>query len=74
MAQLPANGARPFPPDSSQKAYKMKTIQTEKNGIVYVSLEGRMGKALNPGFEKTIREILKSDTRRLLFDLYPFPY
>ena len=47
----------------------MKTIQTEKNGIVYVSLEGRMGKALNPGFENTIREILKSDTRRLLFDL-----
>jgi hypothetical protein len=54
------------------KCATMEIIHEEKNGIVCVTVKGRMEAGLAPAFEKTIKEIISSDRRRLLFDLYRF--
>ena len=52
----------------------MKSLDSETNGIAYIAVRGRIGKSINPEFQRTIQEILKSDTRRLLFDLSSLEY
>ena len=52
----------------------MEIIQEEKNGIVCVTVKGRMEAQLAPEFEKTIKAIIANDRRRLLFDLSALDY
>jgi len=52
----------------------MKIIQNEKNGIVCVTIKGRMEAELSPELERTIKAILKSGQTRLLFDLSALEY
>jgi len=59
------------------KKYKcatMKIIQEEYNGIVCVTVRGRMEAQLAPAFEKVIKDIIASDRRCLLFDLSALDY
>jgi anti-anti-sigma factor len=48
--------------------------QNEKNGIVCITVNGRMGAELSPELEKTIKKIMASDKRRILFDLGAVEY
>ena len=59
---------------TNQKCATMKIIQIEKNGIVCVTVKGRMEASFAREFEKTIREIVASDQRCLLFDLSALEY
>ena len=52
----------------------MDIIQVEKNGIVCVTVKGRMEAGLAQQFEKAIQEIIADDRRRLLFDLSALEY
>ncbi len=52
----------------------MEIIQKEKNGIVCVTVKGRMEAGLVRQFEKAIQEIIAKDRRRLLFDLSALEY
>ena len=52
----------------------MEIIQKEKNGIVCVTVKGRMEAGLARQFEKAIQEIIAKDRRRLLFDLSALEY
>ena len=52
----------------------IEIIQKENNGIVCVAIRGRMGAELAPEFEKVIREIIRNDKRRILFDLGALEY
>ena len=52
----------------------MEIIQKEKNGIVCVTVQGRMEAGLVRQFEKAIQEIIDKDRRRLLFDLSALEY
>jgi anti-anti-sigma factor len=52
----------------------MDIIQVEKNGIVCVTVKGRMETGLAQQFEKAIQEIIAEDRRRLLFDLSALEY
>lgn len=52
----------------------MEIIQEEKNGIVCVTVKGRMEARLAPEFEKAIKAILESGQTRLLFDLSALEY
>lgn len=56
------------------KRATMEIIQEEKNGIVCVTVKGRMEAELAYEFEETIKEIIASDRRRLLFDLSALDY
>jgi anti-anti-sigma regulatory factor len=47
----------------------MKIIREEKNGIMCVTVKGRMEAQLSPELERTIEAILKNGQTRLLFDL-----
>ena len=52
----------------------MEIIQKEKNGIVCVTVKGRMEARQAPEFEKAIQAILESGQTRLLFDLSALEY
>ena len=52
----------------------MEIIQKEKNGIVCVTVKGRMEAGLAQQFEKAIQEIIADDRNRLLFDLSALEY
>ena len=52
----------------------MEIVQEEKNGIVGVTVKGRMEALLAREFEKTIKAIIASDRKRLLFDLSALDY
>ena len=52
----------------------MEIIQKEKNGIVCVTVKGRIEARLSPELERTIQAILKSGQTRLLFDLSALEY
>jgi anti-anti-sigma factor len=60
--------------NNNDKRATMEIIQSEKNGIVCVTVKGRMEAGLAPAFEKTIKEIIARDRRRLLFDLSALDY
>lgn len=71
---------RAFSSDECEAANKeprcatMKIIQKENNGIVCITIKGRMGAELSPNFEKVIKEIIAGDQRRILFDLGALEY
>jgi anti-sigma B factor antagonist len=52
----------------------MEIIQKEKNGIVCVTVKGRMEARLSPELERSIEAILKCGQTRLLFDLSALEY
>jgi anti-anti-sigma factor len=52
----------------------MDIIQKEKNGIVCLSVKGRMEAEFVSKFETTINAIVKSGQTRLLFDLSALEY
>ena len=52
----------------------MNINQNEKNGIVCITIKGRIGTESAPELEKTIRKIMASDKRRILFDLGALEY
>ena len=52
----------------------MKINQNEKNRIVCITINGRMGTELSPELEKVIKKIMASDKRRILFDLGGLEY
>ena len=52
----------------------MKIDQKEKNGIVCITIKGRMDAELSPELEKAIKKIMASDNRRILFDLGALEY
>lgn len=56
------------------KERAMKIIQEEQNGIVCITINSRMGTELSPELEKTIKDIVDGDKRRVLFDLGALDY
>ena len=52
----------------------MKLNQNKKNGIVCITLNGKMGAELSPELEKVINTILARNKRRILFDLGTLEY
>ena len=52
----------------------MEIIQKEKNGVVCLTVKGRMEARLSPELERTIEAILESGQKRLLFDLSALEY
>jgi len=52
----------------------MEINQKEKNGIVCITIKGRMGAELSSELDKVIQKILASDKRRILFDLEALEY
>ena len=52
----------------------MEIIQKEENGIVCVTVKGRMEARLSPELELTIEAILNGGQTRLLFDLSALEY
>ena len=52
----------------------MEIIREDKNGIVCVTVKGRMEARLSPELERTIKAILKSGQTNLLFDLSALEY
>ena len=52
----------------------MEITQLEKNGIVCVTVKGRMDARLSPELERTIAKIIKSGRTSLLFDLSALEY
>lgn len=52
----------------------MEIIQSQKNGIVCVTIKGRMDARLSSELERTIEGILKSGQTHLLFDLSALKY
>jgi len=53
---------------------KMEVNQKEKNGIVCITLKGRMGAELSSELETAIKKIMAGDKRRILFDLGALEY
>ena len=52
----------------------MDIIQTEKNGIVCVTIKGRTVAELSPEFAEVVDQIIEGDKKRLLFDLGALEY
>jgi anti-anti-sigma factor len=52
----------------------MEIIQTEKNGIVCVSVKARTTAELSLEFEEVVKQIIQCDKRRLLIDLGGLEY
>ena len=52
----------------------MEVFQKEQNGIVLVTVKGRMEARLTPELENVIKDILNYDRRLLLFDLSALDY
>ncbi len=52
----------------------MDIIQTEKNGIVCVTIKGRTEAELTPEFEEVVKQIVEGNRRRLLIDLGALEY
>ena len=52
----------------------MEIVQEEQNGIVLVTIKGRMEARLAAEFEHIIKEIINYDRRLLLFDLSALDY
>ncbi len=52
----------------------MEFILKDENGIVCITIKGRMGAELAPELEKAIKKIVAGDQRRILFDLGALEY
>ena len=52
----------------------MEINSNEKNGIVSISIKGRLEADSSPEAEKVVREVLRGPTTRLLFNLSGLEY
>ncbi len=52
----------------------MEIIQKEENGIVSIAIKGRLDADSSPEAEKVVKDVLKGQTTRLLFDLSSLEY
>ncbi len=52
----------------------MEITQEEENGIVSISIEGRLDADSSPEAEKVVKEALAGETKRVLFDLSALEY
>ena len=52
----------------------MEIIQKEENGIVCLTIKGRIDTGLSSKLEKAVERILHANTSRLLFDLGSLEY
>ncbi len=52
----------------------MEFILKDENGIICITIKGRMGAELAPELELVIKEIVTGDQQRILFDLGALEY
>ena len=52
----------------------MEIIQKEENGIVFIAIKGRLDADTSPEAEKVVKEALKAQTTRILFNLASLEY
>ena len=52
----------------------MEIIQKEENGIVSIEIKGRLDADSSPEAEKVVKDALKGQTSRILFDLASLEY
>jgi anti-anti-sigma factor len=52
----------------------MEISQKEENGIVFIAIKGRLDADSSPEAEKVVKDILKGQTNRILFDLGALEY
>ena len=52
----------------------MEITQKEENGIIYISIEGRLDADSSPEAEKVVKEALEGQTNRVLFNLSALEY
>jgi len=52
----------------------MEIIQKENNGIVCITINGRMGSELPPELERIIKQVVAGGKRSVLFDLGSLDY
>jgi anti-anti-sigma factor len=52
----------------------MEIIQKEENGIVSIAIKGRLDADSSPEAEKVVKDALKDQTTRILFDLASLEY
>jgi anti-anti-sigma factor len=52
----------------------MEIIQKEENGIVFIEIKGRLDADSSPEAEKVVKEALKDQTTRVLFNLSSLEY
>ena len=52
----------------------MKISRKEENGIVHITIKGRLEADTSPEAEKTVKEALESPTKKLLFNLAALEY
>ena len=52
----------------------MKIDHKIENGIIIITIKGRLDAATSPSAEETIKETMETDSNRLLFDLSDLEY
>ena len=52
----------------------MEISQKEENGIVFIAIKGRLDADSSPEAEQVVKDVLKGQTSRLLFDLGNLEY
>ena len=52
----------------------MEISQKEENGIVFIAIKGRLDADSSPEAEKVVKDVLKGQTSRLLFNLGALEY
>ena len=52
----------------------MEIIQKEENGIVFIAINGRLDADTSPEAEKVVKDALKGQTTRVLFNLAALEY
>jgi len=60
--------------DNQKRDLKMKIDHKMKNGIIIVTIKGRLDAATSPSAEETIKKAMEEDNNRLLFDLSDLEY
>lgn len=57
-----------------QKDLDMEISQKEENGIVFIEIKGRLDADSSPEAEKVLKDVLKGQTNRILFNLGALEY
>ena len=52
----------------------MEISQKEENGIVFIAIKGRLDADSSPEAEKVVKDVLKGQTSRILFNLGALEY
>jgi anti-sigma B factor antagonist len=58
----------------SKKDREMEITQKEENGIVFISIKGRLDADSAPDAEKVVKDALEGQTTRILFNLGALEY